>query len=225
MTVHTQSIGLFVVSPKEVKSWIEKNAAQKEMPYPTFKRVSIFPGFEDVCKLIGHGANGTVYKAVDPHTYDVVAVKKLDLQKPGAQAFAYKERQMMQACGPHPNICRLRSAAYGPDEKSMVLVMDYADADMRVVRDSRIVLPEAALRCFATQLLKGVQHMHSKNIVHRDIKPANVLLTHNGIVQLTDFGFAETMRRGMWLQNSPESVVTLNYRPPELLLGSTEPHG
>ena len=220
-----QSIGLFVVSPKEVKAWIEKNANLEDMPCPTFKRVSIFPGFEDVCKLIGHGSNGTVYKAVDPQTYEVVAVKKLDLQTPGAQAFAQKERQMMSACNPHPNICRLRSVAYGPDEKSLVLVMDYADTDMRVVRDSRIVLPEADFRCLATQLLRGVQHVHSKKIVHRDIKPANVLLTHKGSVQLADFGFADTMRQGMWLQNSPDSVVTLNYRPPELLLGSTEPHG
>lgn len=71
------------------------------------------------------------------------------------------------------------------------------------------------------QLLCGLDHCHSRNILHRDIKGSNLLIDNAGILKIADFGLASVFdpdRR----HPLTSRVVTLWYRPPELLLGSTD---
>ena len=68
------------------------------------------------------------------------------------------------------------------------------------------------------QLVKGIQHCHSMKILHRDIKPQNLLLSKDGILKLADFGLARAS--GIPVKNFTHEVVTLWYRPPDVLLGS-----
>jgi serine/threonine protein kinase len=70
------------------------------------------------------------------------------------------------------------------------------------------------------QLLSGLEHCHSCGVLHRDIKGANLLLDNNGILKIADFGLA-TLFNPNQKQNLTSRVVTLWYRPPELLLGAT----
>ena len=71
------------------------------------------------------------------------------------------------------------------------------------------------------QLLSGLEHCHDNNVLHRDIKGSNLLLDNNGILKIADFGLAAFFdpqhKRPM-----TSRVVTLWYRPPELLLGATD---
>lgn len=71
------------------------------------------------------------------------------------------------------------------------------------------------------QLLYGLEHCHSHCVLHRDIKGANLLIDNNGILKIADFGLA-TIYNPDHKQHLTSRVVTLWYRPPELLLGATE---
>ena len=74
-------------------------------------------------------------------------------------------------------------------------------------------------RCYMKQLLTGLTYCHLNNILHRDIKGSNLLIDNQGVLKLADFGLA----RPCALENSKtltNRVITLWYRPPELLLGT-----
>ncbi|KAG6481929.1 hypothetical protein ZIOFF_058553 [Zingiber officinale] len=77
------------------------------------------------------------------------------------------------------------------------------------------------IKCYVNQLLEGLDHCHSRGILHRDIKSSNLLVNNNGILRIADFGLA-TLFTGDQGQQLTSRVVTLWYRPPELLLGATE---
>ena len=70
------------------------------------------------------------------------------------------------------------------------------------------------------QLLSGLDHCHSRGVLHRDIKGSNLLIDNNGILKIADFGLATAYdpRHSVPLTSR---VVTLWYRPPELLLGAS----
>lgn len=69
------------------------------------------------------------------------------------------------------------------------------------------------------QLLKGVQHMHDRWIIHRDLKTSNLLINNNGILKICDFGLARVFADPPTPYT--DLVVTLWYRAPELLLGTS----
>lgn len=76
------------------------------------------------------------------------------------------------------------------------------------------------IKCYMKQLLLAVEHCHLRGIMHRDIKPSNILVNNEGILKLGDFGLANTLNP-KHRQKLTSRVVTLWYRPPELLMGST----
>lgn len=70
------------------------------------------------------------------------------------------------------------------------------------------------------QLISGLEHCHNRHILHRDIKGSNLLIDDSGVLKIADFGLASTFDPN-GKQPMTSRVVTLWYRPPELLLGAT----
>jgi serine/threonine protein kinase len=77
------------------------------------------------------------------------------------------------------------------------------------------------IKCYMQQLLHGLDHCHSHGVLHRDIKGSNLLIDHDGNLKIGDFGLA-TFFNSNQKQPLTSRVVTLWYRPPELLLGATD---
>ncbi|XP_073266433.1 probable serine/threonine-protein kinase At1g09600 [Populus alba] len=82
-------------------------------------------------------------------------------------------------------------------------------------------LTEPQVKCYMQQLLSGLQHCHERGILHRDIKASNLLKDKNGMLKIADFGLANFFIRKP-KRPLTNRVVTLWYRAPELLLGSTD---
>lgn len=76
------------------------------------------------------------------------------------------------------------------------------------------------IKRYMQQLLSGLQHCHERGVMHRDIKSSNLLIDKKGVLKIADFGLANSID----LKKGPltNRVVTLWYRAPELLLGSTD---
>lgn len=90
--------------------------------------------------------------------------------------------------------------------------------------DSRLICSmcvDVQIKCYMKQLLCGLEHCHAQGVLHRDIKGSNLLIDNNGNLKIGDFGLS-TFFRSRQKQPLTSRVVTLWYRPPELLLGATD---
>ncbi|XP_073986242.1 cyclin-dependent kinase 4 isoform X1 [Rhodnius prolixus] len=178
--------------------------------------------------VIGNGAYGTVYKArhiSNPNL--IVAIKKirLPLTEEGIPTSTLREIATLRQLETyeHPNIIRLLDVCHGKTmtkERQIVLylVFEHCDQDLATYM-AKCPLPglhEQTIKNLMYQILCGIDFLHSHRILHRDLKPQNLLITHNGIVKLADFGLAKTYDFQMRLTSV---VVTLWYRSPEVLLG------
>lgn len=101
------------------------------------------------------------------------------------------------------------------------MVFEYMDHDLTGLMDTPAVrFSEAQIKCYMVQLLQGLEYCHQNNILHRDIKGSNLLLDNYGNLKIADFGLARSF--GEEGRKYTNRVITLWYRPPELLLGSNE---
>ena len=80
-------------------------------------------------------------------------------------------------------------------------------------------LPQDVIKSVCCDILSALQHLHSHHILHRDVKPGNLYITKEGRVELGDFGLAKAIPIDVDQIETETGLCTLQYRPPELLLG------
>ncbi|XP_068633722.1 cyclin-dependent kinase 12 isoform X2 [Battus philenor] len=185
-------------------------------------------GFQ-VITQIGEGTYGQVYKAKDKNTGQLVALKKVRLEneKEGFPITAVREIKILRQLN-HKNIVNLREIVtdkqdamdFRKDKGSFYLVFEYMDHDLMGLLESKMVdFTESHNASIMRQLLDGLAYCHRKNFLHRDIKCSNILMNNKGEVKLGDFGLARLWSAEDRQRPYTNKVITLWYRPPELLLG------
>ncbi|XP_014469931.1 PREDICTED: serine/threonine-protein kinase PAK mbt isoform X2 [Dinoponera quadriceps] len=135
---------------------------------------------------IGEGSTGTVCIATDKSTNRQVAVKKMDLRKQQRRELLFNEVVIMRDYH-HPNIVEMYDSFLVDDE--LWVVMEYLEggALTDIVTHSR--MDESQIATVCSQCLKPLAYLHSQGVIHRDIKSDSILLTADGRVKLSDFGF------------------------------------
>ncbi|KAG0047715.1 Cyclin-dependent kinase 10 [Gryganskiella cystojenkinii] len=185
---------------------------------PFFGSSRIVDEFERINK-IGEGTYGVVYRAKDKRTNEIVALKRIRMEREsdGLPISSLREIKLLKTLK-HENIVLVKEVAVGSDLDQIFLVMEYCQQDMAALMDN-IKKPYSAseVKCLMHQLLKGIEYCHDHYVVHRDLKLSNLLLTEKGVLKIADFGLARSF--GLPSRPMTPKVVTLWYRAPELLFG------
>lgn len=170
---------------------------------------------------IEEGAYGVVFRAKDKKSNEVVALKRLKMEKEkeGFPITSIREIDTLLKAQ-HPNVVTVREIVVGSNMDKIYMVMDYVEHDLKSLMQYSMKKPfmMAEVKTLMIQLLRGVAHLHDNWIIHRDLKTSNLLLSHKGVLKIADFGLAREY--GSPLKEYTAVVVTLWYRSPELLLAT-----
>ena len=158
----------------------------------------VLDGKLTLTELIGAGALGTVYKAVQHRLGREVAVKLLHRDYAGnpdmARRFLREARLLSRVS--HPNIMTIYEFGQTPD-RGLYLVMELLRGETLSDLRLRSDLTDEQIVEMAGQICDGLSHAHAAGLVHRDIKPENIFLAvgpvpDQPVVKVLDFGLAKT---------------------------------
>ena len=178
---------------------------------------------------IGEGTYGKVFRARDRRTGRIVALKKtrLEMEEEGVPSTALREVSLLQILSENEHVVKLLSVEHVEENKKPILylVFEYLDTDLKKYMDMTgkgpsNPLPKSIVKSFMYQLVKGVAHCHKHGVLHRDLKPQNLLIDKNtNTLKIADLGLGRAF--SIPLKSYTHEIVTLWYRAPEVLLGST----
>ncbi|EJD55307.1 hypothetical protein AURDEDRAFT_132470 [Auricularia subglabra TFB-10046 SS5] len=148
-------------------------------------------------RFIGAGAFGSVYLAVNLESGGLMAVKEIRfhdvLNLPSLYKQIKDELSVMEMLH-HPNIVEFYGIEVHRDK--IYIFEEYCQGgSLQALLDLGRIEDERIVQVYTMQILEGLLYLHSKGIVHRDIKPDNILLDHEGVIKLVDFGAAKVLAR------------------------------
>jgi cyclin-dependent kinase 9 len=177
---------------------------------------------------IGQGTFGEVFKArLRSKKSKIVALKKvlMENEKEGFPITALREIRILQLLN-HDNIVNLIEICrqYSCHNKTtFYLVFEFCEHDLAgLLSNVNVKFSLGEIKKVMQQMFEGLFYIHSNKIIHRDMKAANILITKQGCLKLADFGLARAIsinKKNGQPNRYTNRVVTLWYRPPELLLG------
>lgn len=174
-------------------------------------------------RQVGEGTYGSVFVARDKVSNEVVALKRINTEQEenGFPITALREVKILKALH-HVNIVNLKeivtSKEQGAFPKNVFMVFEYLEYDLTgVLETPEIRLTQDHVKSWSQQLLSGCHYMHTNKVIHRDLKASNLLINRKGELKIADWGLARSWNSEM--KRLTNKVITLWYRPPELLLG------
>ncbi|KAI0894563.1 Pkinase-domain-containing protein [Annulohypoxylon nitens] len=135
---------------------------------------------------IGQGASGGVYTGHERGTNRLVAIKQMNLEQQPKKDLIINEILVMKESS-HPNIVNFIDSYLCGGE--LWVIMEYMEGGSLTDVVTFNIMTEGQIASVCRETLKGLQHLHSKGVIHRDIKSDNILLSLDGNIKLTDFGF------------------------------------
>ncbi|XP_063806541.1 cyclin-dependent kinase 15, partial [Pseudophryne corroboree] len=189
---------------------------------------------------LGEGSYATVYKGISRINGQLVALKVISMKaEEGVPFTAIREASLLKGLK-HANIVLLHDIIQTRETLTFVFEYVHTDLSHYMSQHPGGLLPYN-VRLFMFQLLRGLAYIHHQHILHRDLKPQNLLISYLGELKLADFERAfgditfatqvvkiSTSEAGLARAKSIPSqtysseVVTLWYRPPDVLLGATD---
>ena len=172
-------------------------------------------------RKLGEGAFGVVYEAVHRRTDARVAIKVIKPNEDnGIDATSLREVSILKQMADQPHIVRLLDVRVR--DASLILVLEMCDSDLTQALRGYVSqgkrLPGAKVRKYTSDLLHGVDCLHSHGVFHRDLKPHNLLVVAtDDVLKIGDLGLARAF--SVPCRTYTHEVCTLWYRPPEVLLG------
>ncbi len=195
-------------------------AVSQDVP-PSGKRIGPY----EICSLIGEGGMGRVYLArrADQSYTQNVALKFVrgDFGRDREMLLRFRVERQILANLNHPNVARLLDGGVTPEGLPW-LALEYVEGLPidEYCRSHKLSL-RARLELFLT-VCEAIEYAHRNLVIHRDIKPANVLVTHEGVPKLLDFGIAKLLAPefGESLETrASQRLMTPEYACPEQVLG------
>jgi cyclin-dependent kinase 12/13 len=159
----------------------------------------------------------------DNVTGEIVALKRINTEEEenGFPITAIREVKILKALK-HDNIVQLKEIVTSKDSgdipKNVFMVFEYCEFDLTgIIESQEIKITQDHVKSWSNQLLKGLHYMHMNGIIHRDLKASNLLISSKGELKIADMGLARSWNSHM--ARLTNRVITLWYRPPELLMG------
>ncbi|KAJ0971661.1 hypothetical protein J5N97_019620 [Dioscorea zingiberensis] len=172
-------------------------------------------------EVIGKGSYGVVCSAIDTHTGEKVAIKKIHdiFEHISDAARILREIKLLRLLR-HPDIVEIKHIMLPPsrrDFKDIYVVFELMESDLHQVIKANDDLTKEHYQFFLYQLLRALKYIHTANVYHRDLKPKNILANANCKLKICDFGlarvaFSDTPTTIFWT----DYVATRWYRAPEL---------
>ncbi|XP_021275160.1 mitogen-activated protein kinase 20 isoform X1 [Herrania umbratica] len=172
-------------------------------------------------EVIGKGSYGVVCSAIDTHTGEKVAIKKIHdiFEHISDAARILREIKLLRLLR-HPDIVEIKHIMLPPsrrDFKDIYVVFELMESDLHQVIKANDDLTREHYQFFLYQLLRALKYIHTANVYHRDLKPKNILANANCKLKICDFGLArvafnDTPTTIFWT----DYVATRWYRAPEL---------
>ncbi|XP_009344615.2 mitogen-activated protein kinase 19 isoform X2 [Pyrus x bretschneideri] len=174
-----------------------------------------------ILEVIGKGSYGVVCAAIDTHTGEKVAIKKIhDIFEHISDAFRILREVKLLRLLRHPDIVEIKRIMLPPSKKEfkdIYVVFELMESDLHQVIKANDDLTREHHQFFLYQMLRALKYMHTANVYHRDLKPKNILANANCKLKVCDFGLArvafnDTPTTIFWT----DYVATRWYRAPEL---------